>query len=345
MSGPANETPGRLAARNELALGILCLIALALLPLAVTSNYGRHILILSFVYAVVASNWDLSLGYGGIFNFGHLALFGLGVYAYALLTRYMGLDPWIALAASGVVASLAAAVVTVPILRLKGIYIVLITFGFSQFVMQVILSWSDVTGGMQGLVRVEALTLAGHNLLRDGKMGYFYIALAMLGLSTLLLRALIRSRVGLGIVAVRDNEEYAASRGVSLARHRFVTLAASALFTGIAGGFYAAYQRSASTDVFGMSLATTILSMVLLGGTSTTYGAIVASLILTVLAELLSDFGAWRPIIIAGLIIVTMLAVPTGLMGLLRGAVRRVVDARMRPPAPEAGERVPATLR
>jgi branched-chain amino acid transport system permease protein len=284
-----------------------------------------------FIYAIVASNWDLSLGYGGVFNFGHLALFGIGVYAYALLTKLAGVDPWVALLASGVIATAAAVLVTVPILRLKGIYIILVTFGFAQLVMQVILSQSDYTGGTQGMVRVPGLYLFDHNMIRDGKIGYFYIAFGLLLASTIFLRLVVRSRTGASIVALRDNEEYAVSRGISLVRQRMITLAASAFFTGIAGAFYAAYQRNASIDVFGMSLATIILSMVLLGGTSTIYGAIIASFVLTVFSETMADFGAWRPMITAVVIIVVMLAYPSGLAGLIQSVWKAVARRTKRP--------------
>jgi branched-chain amino acid transport system permease protein len=302
--------------KREALILIAAFAVLALLPLVVGDSYSRHILIMAFIYAVVASNWDLSLGYGGVFNFGHLALFGIGVYAYSLVTKLAGVDPWIAMVLSGVIATLAAVLVTIPILRLKGIYIILVTFGFAQLVMQVILSQSEYTGGTQGLVRIQPLYIPGHNMIRDGKFAYFYIALAMLFASTVFLRALVRSKTGASIVALRDNEEYAVSRGISLARQRVITLTASAFFTGVAGAFYAAYQRNASIDVFGMSLATIILSMVLLGGTSTIYGAIVASFVLTIFAEFMADFGAWRPIITALLIIGVMLAYPAGLAGI-----------------------------
>lgn len=312
------RAPGRTPWMTELAGALVGLLVLALLPLVVGDAYGRHVLIMVFIYAVVASNWDLSLGYGGVFNFGHLALFGIGVYAYSLLTKLAMFDPWIALLASGVIAVVAAVVVTIPILRLKGIYIILVTFGFAQLVMQVILSQSDYTGGTQGIVRIPGLYWFDHNMVRDAKFAYFYIALAMLALSTLFLRVFVRSRTGKSVVALRDNEEYAVSRGVSLVRQRMITLAASAFFTGIAGAFYAAYQRNASVEVFGMSLATIVLSMVLLGGTGTIYGAIIASFVLTVFAESMADFGAWRPMITAVLIIVVMLVYPGGIVGMLK---------------------------
>jgi branched-chain amino acid transport system permease protein len=320
--------PGRVSWRWE-ALGLFVgLGALALLPLVVDDSYGRHILIMAFIYAVVASNWDLSLGYGGVFNFGHLALFGIGVYAYGLLTKLVGLDPWVAFAASGLVSVLAAALVTVPILRLKGLYIILVTFGFAQLVMQVILSQSNYTGGAEGMVRIPMLRLGEHNMIRDGKIGFFYIALALLAASTVFLRALVRSRLGRSIVALRDNEEYAVSRGVMLARQRFLTLAASAFFPGLAGAFYAAYQRNASIDVFSMSLSTMILSMVLLGGAATIYGAIVASFALTIFGEVTASLGPWRPMITAVLIIIVMLVYPSGLAGLIQAGWSAVFRRR-----------------
>ena len=312
------RAPGRLPALGEAAAFVAGLALLALLPLAAGDSYSRHVLIMAFLYAVVASNWDLSLGYGGIFNFAHLALFGIGVYAYALLTKLAGIDPWIALVLSGVLAAAAAVLVTVPILRLKGIFIILVTFGFAQLVMQVILSQSDWTGGTQGLVRIPSLPLFGHNMIRDNKLAYFYLALGLLAASTIFLRVLVRSRLGAAIVALRGNEDYAVARGVSVARLRLATMASSAFFTGMAGAFYAAYQRNASIDVFGMSLSTVILSMVLLGGTGTIYGAILASLLLTNFSEAMADFGAWRPMIVAVMIIGVMLAYPAGLAGLVR---------------------------
>ncbi|WP_245265077.1 ABC transporter permease subunit [Mesorhizobium opportunistum] len=89
--------PGRTPWKHEAVGFVLGFVLLALLPLVFGDTYARHILIMAFIYAIVASNWDLSLGYGGVFNFGHLALFGIGVYAYSLLTKLSAFDPWIAL--------------------------------------------------------------------------------------------------------------------------------------------------------------------------------------------------------------------------------------------------------
>lgn len=319
---------------RELGLIAAGLVVLALLPAVIHDTYLRHLLIMVYVYGVIASSWDLSLGYGGIFNFGHLALFGVGLYVYGMLTKLAGLNPWLALLASGLAAALAAALMAGPILRLKGIYIVLVSFAFAQLVLQLIISESDYTGGNSGLVRIPALAIPGHNMVRDAKLGYYYIALALLAVSTLCLRAFVRAPIGRSAIALRDNEEYAVSRGISLARQRLITLCMSAVFTGMAGGFYGGYFRNASTDVFGIELTTLLLSMVLLGGRATIYGPLLASLVLTLLAEAIADLGPWRPIIIGVLIIGVMLAYPGGLHAALQAGLQRVArlgQRRMRP--------------
>lgn len=320
---PATEGRRRLSVRlplagRELAAMALAVLVLALLPLVVTDSYTRHLLILVFIYAIVAASWDLSLGYAGIFNFGHLALFAVGLYTYALATKFGGVNGWAAIGLSGAAAMVAAAIVTVPILRLKGIYIILVTFAFSQLLLQLIVSQSEWTGGTLGMTGVPPLRLPGHNFLRDGRIGYYYTALVLLVACILFLRVFVASALGRSVVALRDNEDYAVARGISLARQRLLTMMASAVFTGMAGGLYGAYVRNASIEAFGIGLLTLILSAVLLGGTATIYGAAIAAFALVFLDEAMIDLGAWRPMVIAGLIIGVILVYPGGLYGGLR---------------------------
>lgn len=299
-------------------LGIVALIiAGAIIPFVVTDTYTRHLFIIAFIYAVVASSWDLSLGYAGIFNFGHVAFFGVGVYATGLAAKLLGLDPWIAMLLGGVAASATAALIALPVVRLQGVYVVLVTFAFSQLVLQIVISQSDLTGGTQGLVRVPTIELFGYNFLRDFKFGYYYVAFAMLVMTVTSLRWLVRSDFGLSIVAMRDNEDYAASRGVPIAMQRLKVLVISAFFTGIAGGFFVIYLRVASPEVFSFATSSLILSMVLVGGTSTIYGPVVAALILTFVSEALANFDGLaegRFILIAVAMIVVLIFFPKGLV-------------------------------
>lgn len=312
---------------NGLVPAIAALIGLAIFPVLVDDPYARHLLILAFVFAIVASSWDLSLGYGGLFNFAHVALFAVGVYTYGILAKTLGVSPWLAIPAGGLTAMICAAIVTAPVLRLDGIYVILVTLAFSQLLYQIVVSQSDITGGTSGMVTLPSLKIDGYSFVRDGKIGYYYVGLGLLVVSTAFLYALLRSRLGRAIIAMRDHKYYAVSRGVSEGRTRLYALMASAIFTGIAGAFYGSYVRVASPDAFGIGFLTLLLSILLVGGAGTLWGPILAAFAITLLSEAIADLGAWRNILIAVLIITVMVFYPGGLWAAVQ-EMRELVDVR-----------------
>jgi ABC-type branched-subunit amino acid transport system permease subunit len=138
----------------------------------------------SCIWAIVAASWDLSLGYGGIFNFAHIAFFGLGVYVYAVGAKALGAPALAALPLAGLVAVL----ITLPVLRLKGIYVILATLALSQLIQQLVLSQNQITGGVQGMVLLPTLNLFGLKLASYGKVGFYYLALLLVFAATIVLR-------------------------------------------------------------------------------------------------------------------------------------------------------------
>ncbi len=319
--------------RRLIAIGAL-IVALAL-PFVIEDGYSRHILIIVFIYAIVAASWDLSLGYAGIFNFAHMAFFGVGVYTTAMTAKLLGVDPWLAMVLGGLAAAAAAALVALPVVRLQGIYVVLVTFAFSQLILQLVISQSDLTGGTQGLVRVPTLELQGYNFLRDYKLGYYYVALGLLVITTICLRALVRSDFGISIQALRDNEDYGVARGIPIAWQRLKVLVVSAFFAGIAGGFYAVYLRVASPEVFSFATSSLVLSMVLVGGVSTIYGPILAAVVLTIASEALANvdgLAEGRFMLVAVAMIVGLRFLPGGLISaFMRTGHGRATPARAMP--------------
>ena len=303
---PLHKTAGLRPLLTALAL-------LVLYPLFVEGTYFRHIVILTFIFAIVATSWDLSLGFGGLFNFAHLALFAVGIYTYAIFTKQFGLSPWLAIPLGGLVAVLFALIISLPILRLDGIYVILVTIALSQLLYLVIISWSDITGGSSGMVTLPVLTIDGYRLNRDGRIGYYFIGLSLLCANLAFLYWFTRSRWGRAIVALRDNKYYAIARGVSESKTRAITLMASALFTGVAGAFYASYLRVASPDAFSLSFLTLLLSILLVGGSGTLWGPVIAAFVISIASEWLANLGAWREIIIATSIILVVVFYPGGL--------------------------------
>lgn len=298
-------------------LPLLALALLAALPWALTDSYSRHLLIVVFIFAMVAASWDLTLGYAGLFNFAHVAFFGTGVYATALAARLGGVDPWAAMVLGGLAAAAVAAIVALPVVRLQGIYVVLVTFAVSQLILQIVLNQSAVTGGTQGLVRIPTLELPGYSFLRDFKLGYYYVGLALLALTVTTLRILVRSDFGLSLRALRDNEDYGVARGIPVARQRLKAMVISAFFAGLAGGFYAVYLRVASPEVFSFATSSLVLSMVLVGGAGTIWGPVVAAFALTLASEWLATLpglAEGRFMLVAVAMIVALRFLPGGLV-------------------------------
>jgi branched-chain amino acid transport system permease protein len=172
------------------------------------------------------------------------------------------------------------------------------------------------------MVFIPPLKIGDYSLGTDSKLGYYYVALALLVASTIFLRWMVRGSVGLGIVALRDFEDYAVSRGISIAWQRLLVLMASAIFTGTAGGLYTLYLRVASPEVFGFDFLTLILSMVLVGGLATIYGPILGAIVLVFVSEAMFAWGPWRYMVNAALMIAVILFFPGGILGILKGAVR-----------------------
>jgi branched-chain amino acid transport system permease protein len=297
---------------------IAALMVLAAIPLFISNTYIRHLLVVTMLYAVVAENWDLSLGYGGVFNFAHVAFFALGAYAGGILTKTFGVSSLLAIIAGGGVGVLAGLIVCLPVLRVKGIYVCLVTFAFGQLCLHIVRSMGDITGGASGLVLIPPISINGYIFTSHNKIAYYYFALLLLIVSTIFLRRIINSYFGLSIIALRDFEEYAVSRGVPLARQRLLTFAASAFFTGMTGAVYSLYLGVVSADLFGFGYTTTLLSMVILGGVSTTYGPIIGAFIIGFSFEFLSDLGPWRYMATAALIVAVLRYFPEGVYGGLK---------------------------
>lgn len=304
---------------------------LAFLPLVNPSAYVQHLLILAMMYAVVASNWDLSLGYAGIFNFAHVVFFTLGAYAAAVLSMKFDVSPWLCVPAGALAAVVAAVIVSLPVLRVKGIYVCLVTFAFGQLCRHLILSQSEYSGGSAGIVMIPFLHIGSYSFAEHEKTAYYYLTLLLLVTSTFFLRRLVASHFGLSIVALRDFEELAISRGVSVSRQRMLTMAASAVFTGTTGAIYASYLSAVSPELFGFGYLCIVLATVLLGGTSTIYGSILAAFLLTFVSEFLVSLGPWRFVIIALMIIFTMLLFPKGLYPSLTTATEKLFRAGPKP--------------
>ena len=304
---------------------IIAIACFAVLPLFINSLW-LHFLNLSLIFAIVASSWDITLGYGKIFNFAHPVFFGVGSYTYAIIVTRYNFPALLCLALGGIFASIASILVYAPVSKVRGIYVSLITFAVSQLCTVLIISQRGITGGTSGLVGVPSISLGTYNF--ESKKSFFLIALFALILNSLLLRRYMKSKYGLALVATSVYEDYARSRGVSVGQTRLVAFIVSSFPAGIAGALYASYLTMASTEILSFSFATVLITMVLIGGASSIYGPILGAISLIVLTESLSGIGLMRFVIVAVLMAATVLLAPRGIWGGLSYVFQKARIAR-----------------
>ena len=308
---------------SRLAL-LLGLAVVATAPAWVWNPYHLHTLIMAGIFAVLALSLNLLLGYTGQLSLGHAAFFGIGAYATGLLTVKLEWSAWIGLLAAIVLPAVAGYVIGRLALKLRGAYFVLLTISFAGCVSLVSVNWMDLTNGPLGLPGVPPLEIALPGLpalsLRT-KTAFYYVVLAAVALSYLVCLALVRSRVGRALVALRENETLAASVGIDGTHYLVLAAVVSAAMAGFGGGLYAHYTRFVSPEVFLFTYTVTMVIMVVAGGKGTLAGPIVGAVLFTVLPEALRAATSWQwQMLLYGILLVGVLFfMPEGIVPALRG--------------------------
>jgi len=308
--------------RNHSFIIIFIVMLLFLLPIFIQSKYIRYVIILSMINAILVSNWDLSLGYLGSFNFAHITFFLLGSYAAGVSSTYFNVSPWFGIIIGASVAVFASVLISLPALRVKGLYVILLTFAFNELCKYIIMGLREYTGGSMGLVSIPKLKIGSYSFAQNNDLGYLYFIGLLLIISTIFLKNLVNSDFGKKIIALKDSETYATSRGIYFGKYLILTFAISAIFTGVAGAVYSYYFGAISPELFGFNFLSIPLCMVLFGGIGTIYGPIVGAIFLTIISEYLIRLGSARYIIIALTIILIVKFYPNGLWSGLKKLIR-----------------------
>ena len=316
------------AAARGRVVGLLVLAIAATAPAWVWDPYYLHTVIMAGIFAVLALSLNLLLGYTGQLSLGHAAFFGIGAYASALLTVKLEWSPWLGLLAAITLPTLAGWLIGRLALKIRGAYFVLLTISFSGVVALVSVNWMELTNGPLGLPGVPAIELALPGLpavsLRT-KAAYYYLVLVAVMASYLACLAVVRSRVGRALVALRENETLAQSIGIDATHYLVLATVMSAGMAGLGGGLYAHYVRFVSPEVFMFSYTVTMVIMVVAGGKGTLTGPVAGAVIFTILPEALRALTSWQwQMLLYGLLLVAVLFfLPQGIVPSLRTAWSR----------------------
>ena len=305
--------------RRPNPFGVGAVIALAaLLPLVWRNDYVIDVALTALIWMILNQSWNLQLGIGGIWNFGQLAIFAIGGYTSALVSIHWGIPVWLSMILGGLGAALTSLIIAIPVLRLRGIYASLLTFSFAEVVrLLVIADESGVTGGTFGLSGVPDIAFG--DLTPDARQrAYYWLALALVVATAVVIWVFIHSPLGSALMALRDSPGYAAARGVSPMRMQIVTFTTSAFIAGIAGGFYAHYFGVISPSVMGLTPMALFVSMLVVGGLGTFAGPMVGTALIMVVSEYLRDYQEARLIIVGLILLLTIVIAPRGLVPTLQ---------------------------
>ncbi len=292
----------------------------AVLPLFFGStHFIMHILIMCLIWSVVASCWDLIMGFAGIFSFGQVAFFVIGAYASAILTAKTGLAPVLAVFAAGLITAGAGILVGLPCLKLKGAYIALVTFAVHMILEPVLkgdIGRAIGTGGSRGILTIQPMKIFGYTFTAGHPVPYFYLMLFVAVICSVIILLVIRSHWGTAFLALKDSEEFATCLGVSAFKYKLMVFALTSFLTGMIGGFYAHYVGMLSTRMLGIDLFVTLMVILVIGGVGKFPGAVIGAFITIAINEMLSPLGSYRPIILGAMVVILVLALPDGIVGL-----------------------------
>jgi len=288
-----------------LAGGVVALVALP----AVLSSYALTLFILIFFYGFLGQAWNIVGGYAGQLSAGHAAFVGVGGYTATMLSIEL--------------AALLGAIIGYLGFRfgLRGFYFVLLTVAFAE-ICRVAVSNIDALGGPLGLY----ITFTGNPRqfqFQDGRV-YYYIALALMLLATLIAWAIERRRFGVYLAAIREDEAAAEALGVNAFKYKMLAMVVSSFLTGVGGTFYAFYLFSLQPNtLFGIPLSVEIIIRPIVGGAGTLFGPILGSFILTPLAEISRRYLIAYGVLLIGVV----LFLPEGAYPRLRRALARRAGA------------------
>ena len=281
--------------------------------------YLIHLLILICIYIVLAVSLDLAVGFTGMLNMGHVAFFGIGAYASALLTM-AGLPYWVGLLAGAILAAIAGFVLSLPTSKLRGDYLALATLGFAFIVESFMKNWTSLTRGPLGIPGIPRPSFFG--IVVSTQLGYLIFSFILMMICIIIISRIEGSPFGRLLEAVRDDETAAKTLGENVGKIKAIGLTVSAFFAGIAGSMYAHYISFIDPTTFSLLEVILLFSIIIVGGLGSSKGAIIGTIIIIILPEPLrfigfpsSIIGPARQILYSLILLLIIYFKPKGLFG------------------------------
>lgn len=332
------ESKYRNFSKKSIPYALLVLLA----PFILTDDYYHSVMVVAGMHAIVVLGLCLVMGLAGQISLGQAAFWGIGAYTSAVLTTKYGIPPVAGLVAAAIIPGLFAFVLARAIAGLQGYYLAMATLAFGYIVQIGIGEWESVTGGANGIIGIPPIGFFG-----ESELGMYYLVWGIVTILLIFSLNLVHSRVGRAYRAIHKSEIAATSMGVNVRQFKLSAFVVGGMFAGISGGLYAHYVGILDPQPFGLHESILFITMVVIGGMTNVWGALIGTIIIEVIREVLIALSHVIPelkgdidtIVYGAILILIMMFMPEGLVPRIRAIyAKSKASKRDVQPKPERGE-------
>jgi branched-chain amino acid transport system permease protein len=306
--------------KGDLSAFLLLILLIALLPVLSGSTYTLTIGIFSGINALVAIGLCILMGYAGQVSLGQAGFYGIGAYVSSILSVHAGIPVLVCIIAAMIVAAFAAVILAIPALRLKGHYLAVATLGFGEIIYIILNEWGP--GGPSGFGDIPHFNLFGYTL--QSTTAYFYLIWGLVVVVMVFSVNLLHSRTGRALRAMHDSEIACNAMGLDVTALKIKVFILSAVYAALAGALYAHYVTFISPSSFSLFYSILVLTMVIVGGITNVWGAIIGAVVITVLPELLRKFEELDVLVYGLILTVSLMFFRKGLVPILTEKIKKV---------------------
>jgi len=299
---------------------VVIIVLVILLPVLSGSNYALTVGIFSGINALVAIGLCILMGYAGQVSLGQAGFYGIGAYVSSILSLHGGLPVVISIIFAMIVAGIAAVLLAVPALRLKGHYLAVATLGFGEIIYIILNEWGP--GGPSGFGDIPHFSFLGYTV--DSTTGYFYLIWSLVAAVMFFSINLIRSRTGRALRAIHDSELACNAMGLNVVALKIKVFILSAVYASLAGSLYAHYVTFISPSSFSLFYSILVLTMVIVGGITNLWGAVIGAVVITVLPELLRRFEELDVLVYGLILTLSLMFFRKGLVPILIEKIKKL---------------------
>jgi len=285
----------------------------------VFSGYQVSVVTTALMYVVLGLGLNIEVGLAGLLDLGYVAFYAVGAYTYALLYHHFGISFWIALPLGAILAAMFGVLLGLPVLRLRGDYLAIVTLGFAEIIRLVLNNWSSFSMGPSGIADIAQPSVLGKTLTLKQSSDFLYYIMIVLGILTIFVVGRLRnSRIGRAWIAMREDETACQSMGINITRAKLTAFALGATWAGMMGCVFAAKTTFVNPASFTFWESIIILSIVVLGGMGSIAGVILGAFILILLPEYLQSISQIRMLIFGACMVLMMVFRPQGIISGIR---------------------------